>query len=105
MRCAWSVEGAGWALPTHTPASKTQQQQCCASPFHAPNPQAYTFLGWIVGMGPLGYIFNLTGAGRVLLNMLKAHTLTYNRLKDLHGGAEAQVSVCLGLLRFLAVER
>lgn len=33
--------------------------------------QAYTFLSYIVGLGPPGYIFNLIGAGHTLLNMLK----------------------------------
>jgi len=42
-------------------------QICLSVPFS----QAYTFLSFIVGMGPPSYIFNLIGAGHTLLNLLK----------------------------------
>lgn len=45
-------------------------------------------------MAPPGHIFNLVGSGRVMLNILKAHTATYRALKALPGGQQAQVWPC-----------
>ncbi|KAF5838653.1 glycoside hydrolase superfamily [Dunaliella salina] len=60
-------------------------------------PTAYTFLSFIVGLGPspryVSNIFNLIGAGRTLSNLLKAHTTTYWALKALPGGKEASIGM------------
>ena len=60
-----------------------------------PPLQCYMFLAYLCAMAPPGYICNLTTAGTVLLNLLKVHTLSYNAIKALPGGKDAQVGSSL----------
>mmetsp|Transcript_6320 Transcript_6320/g.13946 ORF Transcript_6320/g.13946 Transcript_6320/m.13946 type:complete len:545 (-) Transcript_6320:1206-2840(-) len=65
-------------------------------------PTCYSFLAYIAGMAPPGWIMNLTGSGTALLNILRAHTATYRALKALPGGSAASIGLVHHHITFMA---
>eukprot|EP01024_Parvocaulis_polyphysoides_P036213 TRINITY_DN32217_c1_g1_i2.p1 TRINITY_DN32217_c1_g1~~TRINITY_DN32217_c1_g1_i2.p1 ORF type:complete len:466 (+),score=25.36 TRINITY_DN32217_c1_g1_i2:170-1567(+) len=57
-------------------------------------PTVYSFCGFVVGIHCPGRMFQFRNCGKNLLNMLRAHTQTYRKLKSLPGGDTA----CIGLV-------
>ena len=100
--------------PLRTPPPTSHTHVTCSPPRTAPpwslpppppaplSTQCYTFLGFITGMAPPGYILNMTGAGNHLLNILRAHTATYHALKALPGGETASIGLVHHHISFLA---
>lgn len=54
-------------------------------------PTCYTFCGWIAGIWAPGRLLKFKTAGRILGDMLQAHTEVYTRLKAMPGGNVAQI--------------
>ncbi len=50
-------------------------------------------MGYIFGAYPPGQLLGLETSGRVLLNMMRAHTAVYKAIKALPGGERYKVSL------------
>eukprot|EP00877_Chromochloris_zofingiensis_P014278 jgi/Chrzof1/9103/Cz03g36040.t1 len=65
-------------------------------------PTSSAVMGYLFGAYPPGHMFRFVTAGRVLLNMLRAHVAAYKAIKALPGGEQYQVGITHMLLPFEA---
>lgn len=64
-------------------------------------PTCATTLGWICAMHPPGRLGHFHLAGLVLLNMLKAHVLAYQKIRSLPGSQHVKVGLIHHMIKFI----